>query len=171
MRRAATTAAVLGVLAVAATGCGGYGKSKSGGGNTSSGGKGGQMLVAGVNANNHGMKTVSGETKVEIHDYYFKPTVLKGSPGQKVTLELENEGKVEHNFSVPSEGIDMNLAAGKDAKVMVTIPKSAVASFFCKFHKGMGMAGALAAPGANISSSGSGGGTTTGTSTGGGYYP
>ncbi|SRR6266540_1475170 len=161
MRRAATAASV-GVLAVAAAGCGGYGGKSKG---TTSGSGGGQTVIAGVNANNHGSATVSDEEKVELDDFYFEPTVLKGKPGQRVTLELENEGKVEHNFSIDSQGIDKDLEAGEDAKVTVTIPKSGLVSFYCKYHKSMGMAGALATRGSN-DVSGAGSGTSTGTSTG-----
>jgi plastocyanin len=165
MRRAATAAAIFGVLAVAAAGCGGYG-GKSKGTTSGSGSGGGQTVIAGVNANNHGSATVSeNEAKVELDDFYFEPTVLKGKPGQRVTLELENEGKEEHNFSIASQGIDQDLEAGEDGKVMVTIPKSGLVSFYCKYHKGMGMAGALATRG-NNDVSGAGSGTNTGTSTG-----
>ena len=172
MRRAAT-AAVLGVLAVAAAGCGGYGgksKSDNGGTTSGSGSGGGQSVIAGVKANNHGSASVSeNEAKVELDDFYFEPTVLKGKPGQRVTLELENEGKTEHNFSIDSQSVDKDIEAGEDAKVTVTIPKSGVVSFYCKYHKGMGMAGALATSGSNVS--GGGGGTSTGTSTGYSYAP
>jgi plastocyanin len=163
MRRAAT-AAFVGVLAVAAAGCGGYG-GKSKGTTSGSGSGGGQTVIAGVNANNHGSATVSDEEKVELDDFYFEPTVLKGKPGQRVTLELENEGKEEHNFSIDSQTIDKDLEAGEDAKVTVTIPKSGLVSFYCKYHKSMGMAGALATRGSN-DVSGAGSGTSTGTSTG-----
>ena len=163
MRRAAT-AAFVGVLAVAAAGCGGYG-GKSKGTTSGSGSGGGQTVIAGVNANNHGSATVSDEEKVELDDFYFEPTVLKGKPGQRVTLELENEGKVEHNFSIDSQTIDKDLEAGEDAKVTVTITKSGLVSFYCKYHKSMGMAGALATRGSN-DVSGAGSGTSTGTSTG-----
>jgi len=146
-----------------ATGCGGYGgKSKSS--STESSGGGGKTTVAGVPANNHGTKSVSSEAEVELDDYYFKPTVLKGKPGSSVTLELKNEGSVEHNFTIDSQGIDKDLQAGKDAEVTVTIPQSGEISFYCKYHKAMGMAGALAV-GGNGGMTG-GGGTTTGTSTG-----
>jgi hypothetical protein len=65
----------------------------------------------------------------------------------------------------------MNVAPNKEAKVSIKIPKSGVVSFFCKFHKSMGMAGALAKTGTTDVSKGgsSGGGTSTGS--GGGYYP
>jgi plastocyanin len=170
MRRA-VTAAVVGVLAVAAAGCGGYGgESKSGSGGTTSGsGGGGQTVIAGVKANNHGSASIrEDEAKVELDDFYFEPTVLKGTPGQRVTLELENEGKTEHNLSIDSQGIDQDVEAGEDAKVTVTIPKSGLVSFYCKYHKSMGMAGALATRGSHDMSGG--GGTSTGTSTEDGYY-
>ena len=157
-----TTAVAL--LAVAAAGCGGgYGGSKSSSSQPASGsGSGGQVNAAGVQANNHGTKTVSGETKVEIDDYYFSPTLLKGKPGQKVTVELENEGSVEHSFTIDSQSIDKVIAPGKDVKVTVTMPKSGSVSFYCKFHKSSGMAGALV-------TSGSGAAPPTTTSGGGGY--
>jgi plastocyanin len=154
-----------------AAGCGGYGgKSKSSSTESSGGGGGGKTTIAGVPANNHGTKSVSGEAEVELDDYYFEPTVLKGKPGSSVTLELKNEGSIEHNFTIESQGIDKDLKAGEDAKVSVTIPKSGVVSFYCKYHKSMGMAGALTG-GANGGMTGSGstttGTTTTGTTTGG----
>ncbi len=43
----------------------------------------------------HGTKDVSdesGKVEIELYDNYFEPTVLKGKPGQKVELELKNEG-------------------------------------------------------------------------------
>ena len=163
MRRALMFAAMtLAVLAVA--GCGGYGGGGSKASSTSEGsggGGGGQIHAAGVQANDHGSKSASGETKVELDDYYFEPTVLKGSPGQKITLELENEGSAEHTFTVDAQGVDQELQPGDEAKVTVTIPKSGAISFYCKFHKDEGMAGALVANGSSPAS-GSGSGSSGG---------
>jgi plastocyanin len=169
MRGVVLTALALTLVAVAAAGCGGSSKSNSAGTSESSGG--GQKTIAGVKANDHGSKNVSGEAEVELDDYYFKPTVLHGKPGSQVTLELKNEGSTEHNFTIDSENIAKDLEAGEDAKVTVTFPKSGVLSFYCKYHKSMGMAGALAAGGTGAMT---GGGTTTEetntqTSTGKGY--
>jgi plastocyanin len=170
------TRAILALAVVLlAAGCGGYGgKSKSSSSTESSGGGGGgKTTIAGVPANNHGTKSVSGEAEVEVDDYYFEPTVLKGKPGSSVTLELRNEGSVEHNFTIDAQSIDKDLEAGEDAKVSVTIPKSGSISFYCKYHKSMGMAGALAG-GANGGMTGSGTSTedettTEDTTTGKGY--
>jgi plastocyanin len=153
------------VLLLAAAGCGSSSGSSSGGTTTeeSSGGSG-QKTIAGVKANDHGTKAVKdkGKTEVELDDFYFKPTVLEGKPGQKVTLELKNEGKTEHTFTIDSQNVDQDLGPGEEAEVNVTIPKSGVVSFYCKFHKSSGMAGALAVTGQE---GGTGGMTTDSTTT------
>jgi plastocyanin len=139
------------VLLLAAAGCGSSSSSSSGGTTTeeSGGGGGGQKTIAGVKANDHGTKAVedNGKTEVELDDFYFKPTVLEGKPGQTVTLELKNEGQTEHTFTIDSQNVEQDLGPGEEAEVDVTIPKSGVVSFYCKFHKSSGMAGALAVTG------------------------
>ncbi len=153
------------VLLLAAAGCGSSSSSSSGGTTTKeSGGGGGQKTIAGVKANDHGTKAVedNGKTEVELDDFYFEPTVLEGKPGQKVTLELKNEGETEHTFTIDSQSVDQDLGPGEEAEVDVTIPKSGVVSFYCKFHKSSGMAGALAVTGQE---GGTGGMTTDSTTT------
>jgi plastocyanin len=132
-------------------------------------GGGGQKNVAGVDANNHGTETVSPgkRTEVELDDFYFKPTVLQGKPGEKVELELKNEGSTEHTFTIDSQGINKDLGPGEETEVTVMVPRSGVVSFYCKFHKSQGMAGGLAAGGAATSMPGSG--TMTNQTTTGGY--
>jgi plastocyanin len=169
MKRAITAGAIL-MLAAAAAGCGGSSKSTSTG--ESGGGGGGKKTIAGVPANDHGSKNVSGEAEMELDNFYFDPTLLRGKPGSQVTLELKNESSTEHNFSIDAQGIDKDVEAGEDAKVTVRFPKSGELSFYCKYHKTMGMAGALAAGGTGAMT-GEGGTTTeetaTQTSTGKGY--
>jgi plastocyanin len=153
------------VLLLAAAGCGSSSSSSSGGTTTEeSGGGGGQKTIAGVKANDHGTKAVedSGKTEVELDDFYFEPTVLEGKPGQTVTLELKNEGETEHTFTIDSQNVDQDLGPSEEAEVDVTIPKSGVVSFYCKFHKSSGMAGALAVSGQE---GGTGGMTTDSTTT------
>jgi plastocyanin len=129
------------LVVLISAGCGGSKKSESGES------EGMKTTIAGLSANDHGVKQVSGEAEVELDDFYFEPTVLKGKPGAKVTLELKNEGKTEHNFSIDDQMIDQDLEAGESAKVTVTIPQSGEVSFYCKYHKSQGMAGALSASG------------------------
>ena len=156
MTRTPIATATLVVLAVVLAGCG------------SSKEAGTRSTLAGVSANDHGSKQVSGTAEVELDDDYFSPSVLEGKPGSRVTLELKNEGKVEHNFSIDAQSVDKDLEPGTHATVTVTIPKSGEISFYCSYHKSKGMAGALEATG------GGGGGmdttmTTTSTSGGNGY--
>jgi plastocyanin len=130
---------LLSAFVLAAAACGG----DSDGGGESEGGK---KMIAGVEANDHGEKDVSGETgkvEIELDDEYFEPTVLKGTPGQKVTLELKNEGNEEHNISIADQNIDQDVAPADEAEVEVTFPQSGELSFVCKFHESTGMAGAL----------------------------
>jgi plastocyanin len=141
MARRVSFVSALAVVALLVSGCGGSKKSAS------SESEAKKSTIAGVSANDHGSKQVSGETEIELDDYYFEPTVLRGKAGSKVTLELKNEGKVEHNFSIDSQKIDKDLEAGETATVSVTMPQSGQMSFYCKYHKSKGMAGALAASG------------------------
>jgi plastocyanin len=159
-----------GLLLLAAAGCGSSSSSSGGTTTEASGGGGGQKSVAGVMANDHGSKAVedNAKTEVELDDFYFKPTVLTGKAGEQVTLELKNEGQTAHSFTIASQGIDKVIEPGDEAEVTVKIPQSGAVSFYCKFHKRSGMAGALAVTGQTGSGSG---GMDTGTTTdkGGGY--
>jgi plastocyanin len=112
-------------------------------------GGGGTTTIAGQKANDHGTKDVSGETSAELeldndgNEYYFSPTILKGSAGGKLTLELSNEGSALHNFSITDQGISQDVPSGTKAEVTVTFPQSGTLVFFCKYHQTLGMVGAL----------------------------
>jgi plastocyanin len=133
-----TLFAVVLVLALAATACG-----KENG--TEEGGE--TITIAGQKANDHGMKDVSGESSVELEqdNFYFEPTVLEGTPGQKLTIELSNEGSALHNFSIPDQSIDQDVQPDAKGEVTVTFPDSGTVVFFCKYHQSQGMVGALEA--------------------------
>jgi plastocyanin len=115
------------------------------GGNDEESSEGGTTTIGDVAANDHGTKDVSGESKVEVEldDDYFEPTVLEGKPGERVTLELKNEGGSEHNLTIDELQIDQDVEPGDEAEVEVTFPESGTLTFFCKYHRGQGMAGAF----------------------------
>ena len=164
MRLGVLIVAVLGLGVVPlVAGCGSSSSSSSSSSTESSSSGGGKKTIAGVQANDHGTKAASssGKTEVELDDFYFKPTVLQGKPGAQVRLELKNEGKVEHTFTIDSQGVDQDLQPGDEAEVTVTIPKSGAVSFYCKLHKSSGMAGALALSGGTGGMTGTGEGSTT----------
>ena len=143
---------VVTAFALAAAGCGGYG----GGSKKNSEGEGTTTTIAGMQTESHGTKDVSGETgkvEIEVYDNYFEPTVLKGKPGQKVTLELKNEGKAAHTFTISNQSVDKELQPGDEGEVDVTFPQSGQVEFVCKFHQSSGMIGALQAGPSSSSSS------------------
>ena len=107
------------------------------------------VMIGNVAYADHGRRDVSGrrEAHLEADDYYFKPTFLKGKPGQALTLEVENESGTLHNLTVPELGIDRDLAPRSKMKLEVTFPASGVIAFHCKLHQALGMAGQLQAGG------------------------
>jgi plastocyanin len=105
--------------------------------------------VDGETGNYEGTEEVaSGSIEFEEDDYYFEPTVLTGDPGQKVTLEITNEGDEEHNLTIEDQDVDEDTAPGDTASVDVEIPGQGVIQFFCEYHTSQDMRGALAVTGA-----------------------
>src|SRR5215211_6747344 len=103
LRRLPIVAAAL-LLLMAAAGCGGYGND-----NGEESEEGTPTTSAGTETEIHGTKDVSGETgkvEVELYDNFFEPTVLNGTPGQKVELELKNEGETAHTFTIAEQSVD-----------------------------------------------------------------
>jgi plastocyanin len=138
---------------LAAAGCGGYG------GGSKGSEEGTTTTIAGQQAESHGTKDVSGETgkvEIEMYDDYFEPTVLKGTPGQKVELELKNEGDNPHTLTISDQMVDKEIQPGDEGEVEVTFPQSGQLEFVCRFHESKGMVGALQA-----GSSGSSNGDTS----------
>jgi plastocyanin len=156
MRRNVTAIALVLSLTVLTAACGGGGGSgTSQGGESSptetgtqgSGDEGGTLTIQGDVANDHGSADVAGksEAEVELDDFYFDPTVIRGQPGQRVKLELKNEGSTEHNFTIDDQNIDQDVEQGEDATVTVTVPSSGVVEFYCEYHRSSGMVGELRA--------------------------
>ena len=95
-----------------------------------------------------GKKDISGKSKATIEleqdNYYFEPTFVKVSPGEKVTVELKNEGNTTHTFTSDSLNVDQSVSAGKSKKVTFTVPSDAKAfEFHCSIHESLGMKGAV----------------------------
>jgi plastocyanin len=83
------------------------------------------------------------ELEVEADDFYFKPTFIKVTAGQKLTLELKNEGATAHTFTSPELGVDKELKPDESATVEITMPSADAVAFYCRFHQGGGMQGAV----------------------------
>ncbi len=82
---------------------------------------------------------------LEADDYSFAPAVLRGEPGQRVWLEVENASGMLHNLSIPEQQIDQDIPPHGKVVVEVTIPQSGMVRFFCKLHAPLSMDGRLAA--------------------------
>lgn len=161
----AGTAAVL----IAATGCGGGGNDNDAlsgstttpatAPGTSAPGTSAPPVTLSGTVNDHGTKDLAGadEVDVELDDFYFGPTFIKAAPGAQVKVELENEGKAPHTFTIDALKVDQTVQPGEDATVTVTLPASGPVAFYCKFHKAQGMQGAFyfAAGGSAAGASGS----------------
>ena len=144
MRMQLRSVLVLGIVAMLVlAACGGDDDSSSG----SASGSGNKPQLSGT-VNDKGTKTVSGsQLDIEADDFYFKPTFVDAKPGTKLTIQIENEGKNEHTFTIDSANVDQDLAPGKKAEVSVTVPASGNLNFYCRFHRGSGMQGAIVATG------------------------
>ena len=143
--------AALSLLFVAA-GCGGGSKSSS-----SSGSEGTtSTTIGGSQVESHGTKDVSnesGKVEIELYDYYFEPTILKGKPGQKVELELKNKGSAAHTFTLAGQSVNKEIQPGDETETEVTFPQSGELKFVCTFHQSQGMVGALQTSAGSSSSS------------------
>jgi len=126
---------ILALLALGAAACGSSSDKESSAGTP-------PVSLAGTTTN-HGTKTASSSMEVEIDDFYFGPTFIKAKAGEKITLELKNEGKAVHTFTSTDLNVDEQLAAGASKKITITAPQTGHALFFCRFHQGQGMQGAV----------------------------
>jgi plastocyanin len=93
--------------------------------------------------NIHGTIAASGsQLSIEAGDFFFSPTCVTGVPGGAITLTVHNGGVTLHNLSIPSLHIDMDMTSGQTITVHVLMGKAPLV-FFCKYHRGSGMLGAL----------------------------
>lgn len=93
----------------------------------------------------HNTEDVSGKTEIEVEmdDYYFEPTILKGDAGQELTLKFKNVGAELHNFTLQAQSIDTDVNVGESGEAKVTFPPSGGLVFFCEYHSVQNMRGEL----------------------------
>ncbi len=132
----AATGATTGATSAATTGATSGESGESGGGTTT---------IDGEKANDHGSADLAGRSvfSIETDDYYFDPTTMKGTAGEKVTLTLKNESSTEHNFTIDAQKVDVDIDGGETKTVTITFPKSGSVEFHCEYHHSLGMVGQL----------------------------
>lgn len=169
--RAGASLAAL-VLALAACGSGSSGDvaTVNAPPSSSAGAAANSATIAGLHANNHGTADVTGKSTVSIEagNYYFEPSVLKGTPGQKLTLHVVNETSTSHNLTVDPLHVDKDLDGHATIDATVTMPASGVLSFWCEYHKSVGMVGGLLVSG-SVADAPAGTSPSSSSSSGSGY--
>jgi len=152
-RPALAIATVAAVLLLGACGDDNGGSDSSG--SDSGGGSDPVQLSGEVNDEGTEDATGSDSLEVEADDFSFGPTFIKATPGSTLTLTVTNEGDANHTFTVDDENIDTEVEPGASADVDVTVPDDGSVNFYCRFHIGQGMQGAVFT-GSGASSSGGG---------------
>jgi plastocyanin len=119
-RWAAVCVAVLGVALLAA-GCGG----SSGGSDGSSG-----TAAPATTAASGGGEQVSLTAK----GIAWSQTQLNLQAGQQVTVKVDNQDTVEHNFTLKEANADKDVEGGESVEVSFMAPAAGSYQFFCKYH-------------------------------------
>jgi plastocyanin len=116
-RWAAVCVAVLGVALLAA-GCGG-----------ASGGSGGGSSDTTAAAGGGGDKVA-----LVAKGIAWNQTQLNLSAGKQVTVTLDNQDTVEHNFTFTDANADKDVDGGQSVGVSFTAPAAGSYEFLCKYH-------------------------------------
>jgi plastocyanin len=93
--------------------------------------------------NDHGTAKAEDDLEIEADDRYFGPTFIEAKAGQKFSVELHNEGSARHTFTSGDLGVDLELPQGDRRTISLTAPASGTVTFYCRFHEGQGMKGAV----------------------------
>ena len=83
--------------------------------------------------------------QVEAEDYAFRPASLGGRPGTPLRLRVTSRSSTLHNFTLPAQRIDRDIAPGDTVEIDLAVPPSGSVPFFCKFHAALGQRGELTA--------------------------
>ena len=136
------TAATVALITLAACSSGGSSASGSSSGSN-------KITIGSDQANDHGTQDATGTSTFTIgadndsSGYFFNPTILLGSAGQSITLDIKNDGSVQHNFSITSMNVNITIQPGASQELKVTFPQTGTVEYFCSFHHALGMAGEL----------------------------
>lgn len=94
--------------------------------------------------NDHGTgATANGRIELEANDTYFSPTYIKAAPDEVVSVEIRNNGDLDHTFTIDAPAVDVVVGAGSSGVASFTFPASGAVAFACRFHRARGMQGAF----------------------------
>jgi plastocyanin len=120
---------LVGVLALAAAGCGG---DDDGGGSASA-------TTAAPETTSAPATTTGGgggenEFKLTASGTAWDTTSLDMTAGAEVSVEVTNQDTIEHNFTFAEANADQDVEGGEDATVTFTAPAAGSYEFLCKYH-------------------------------------
>ncbi len=85
----------------------------------------------------------AGALSVAQLDFRFDPDKLTAQAGKAVTVNVTNNGRVSHTFTITELNADKVLSPGEKATVTFTPSKAGTFAYFCRFHRSSGMEGTL----------------------------
>jgi plastocyanin len=126
--RAMVVGVLVGVLALAAAGCGGDGDD---GGSASATTAAPQTTGAPATTAGGGGED---ELQLAASGTAWDTTSFDLTSGTNYSLEVTNQDSVQHNFTFEAAQADVDLPANEDATVTFTAPAAGTYDFLCKFH-------------------------------------
>lgn len=96
--------------------------------------------------NDHGTRTFTTESfsvELTLEDFFFEPTTIKAPGGSEATIQVFNEGSVNHTFTIDALDVDELLEPGSNTTIVVELGAESRYEFACRFHGRQGMRGAF----------------------------
>jgi len=122
-RRGMVIGVLVGVLALAAAGCGG---GDDNGGASAAATTAAPATTAAGGGGDELQLTASGTA--------WDTTSFDLKAGSSYTLEVTNQDSLEHNFTFAAGDANQDVEANEDAKVTFTAPAAGSYPFLCKYH-------------------------------------
>jgi plastocyanin len=119
---------LVGVLALAAAGCGGG--DDDGGSASATTAAPETTAVPETTAGGGG----ENEFKLTASGTAWDTTSLDMTAGAEVSVEVTNQDSIEHNFTFAEAKADQDVEGGEDATATFTAPAAGSYEFFCKYH-------------------------------------
>ena len=120
---------LVGVLALAAAGCGG-GDDNNGGSASATTAPETTSAASTTTAGGGG----ENELQLTAEGTAWNTTSFDLKASSSYTLEVTNKDSIEHNFTFAEGNANQDVEGGEDAKVTFTAPAAGSYPFFCKYH-------------------------------------
>ena len=120
---------LVGVLALAAAGCGGGDDNNGGSASATTAPE--TTIAASTTAAGGGGEN---ELQLTAQGTAWNTTSFDLKASSSYTLEVTNKDSIEHNFTFAAGNANQDVEGGEDATVTFTAPAAGSYPFFCKYH-------------------------------------